>query len=56
VLLANGNVDPLVPLDQPPRLAAHLQAGGAEVTVKLLDASHGLTPQDVAAAQAWLGN
>lgn len=56
VLLANGNVDPLVPLDQPPRLAAHLQAGGAEVTVKMLDASHGLTPQDVAAAQAWLGN
>jgi len=54
VLLANGNVDPLVPLDHPPRLAAHLKAGGADVTTRMLDASHGLTPQDVAAAQSWL--
>jgi predicted esterase len=54
VLLANGYVDPLVPLDHPPRLAAHLRTGGADVTVRMLDASHGLTPQDVAAAQAWL--
>ncbi len=54
VLLLNGNVDPIVPLDQPPRLAALLRAGGADVTVQSLAASHGLTPQDVAHAQAWL--
>ena len=54
VLLLNGNVDPIVPLDHPPRLAALLRAGGAEVTQQLLPASHNLTPADVAAAQAWL--
>ena len=54
VLLLNGNVDPIVPLDQPPRLAALLRAGGAEVTQQFLTASHNLTPGDVAAAQGWL--
>ena len=56
VLLLNGNVDPIVPLAHPPRLAALLRAGGAEVTQQLLPASHNLTPADVAAAQAWLAN
>ena len=54
VLLLNGNVDPIIPLDHPPRLAALLRTGGAEVTAQSLAASHGLTPQDVAHAQAWL--
>ena len=54
VLLANGNVDPLVPIDHPSRLAAHLRAGGADVKVEMIPASHALTPQDVAAAQSWL--
>ena len=55
VLLLNGNVDPIVPLDHSPRLAALLRAGGADVTAQILPASHNLTPADVAAAQAWLG-
>jgi predicted esterase len=55
VLILNGNVDPIVPLDQPPRLAALLRAGGAEVTQQLLPASHQLTPGDISAARAWLG-
>ncbi len=54
VLLLNGKLDPIVPLDHPPRLAALLQAGGAHTTVEVLPASHGLTPGDLAAAQAWL--
>lgn len=54
VLLANGSMDPLVPPDHPERLAGLLRAGGADVQVNLIAASHGLTPQDVAAAQAWL--
>ncbi|HUR57255.1 MAG TPA: alpha/beta hydrolase, partial [Opitutaceae bacterium] len=54
VLLANGSVDPLVSPDDPPRLAALLRAGGAEVDVEVLQASHQLTPQDVALAQAWM--
>jgi phospholipase/carboxylesterase len=54
VLLLNGNVDPIVPLDHPPRLAALLRAGGADVTQQFLTASHGFTPGDLAAAQGWL--
>lgn len=54
VLLINGGVDPLVPHDQPPRLAAMLRAGGAEVKAEMVQASHQLTPQDVTLAQSWL--
>lgn len=54
VLILNGSTDPLVPSDHPNRLAALLKAGGADVTVTLLAASHGLTPQDLTAAKAWL--
>lgn len=54
VLLANGSMDPLVPPDHPEHLAELLRAGGADVQVNLIAASHGLTPQDVAAAQAWI--
>ena len=54
LLILSGAHDPIVPLDQPPRLASLLRTGGAEVTVQSLPASHALTPQDVAAAQAWL--
>lgn len=54
VLLCHGSTDPLVPPDHPDRLAALLRAGGAAVTVQRVAASHGLTPQDVAAAQSWL--
>ena len=54
VLLANGSFDPLVPADHPARLAALLRAGGADVRVHVSPASHALTSQDLAAAQAWL--
>ncbi len=54
-LLTNGTVDPIVPPDQPPRLAALLRAGGADVTQQMLRAGHGLTPADMTAAQAWFG-
>lgn len=54
VLLCNGSTDPLVPLDDPPRLAALLRAGGAEVKVQSVPASHALTSQDLAAAKEWL--
>ncbi len=54
VLLLNGSVDPIVPLDHPPRLAALLRTGDANVAQQFLPASHNLTPGDVTAAQAWL--
>jgi predicted esterase len=54
VLVCNGTMDPLVAPDEPARLAALLRAGGADVKVQSIPASHALTPQDVAAAQSWL--
>ena len=52
-LFLNGTVDPLVPLDHPPRLAALLHAGGADTTVELIAASHQFTSRDLTAAQDW---
>jgi phospholipase/carboxylesterase len=53
VLLLNGQHDPLVPLDHPPRLAALLEAGGARVDLELLPASHGLSRGDFTALHEW---
>lgn len=55
VLLCHGSTDPLVPPDDPPRLAAFLRAGGADVKVQSIPASHALTSQDLAATKEWLG-
>lgn len=55
-LLVTGTVDPLVPADDPGRLATLLRAGDAEVRVDTVQASHQLTPQDVALAKSWLAN
>jgi len=54
VLICSGSVDPLVPPDQPPRLAEICRRAGATVTTKVHAASHALVPADVAAAQEWL--
>jgi predicted esterase len=54
VLICYGSTDPLVPPSDPPRLAALLRAGGADVKIETLPASHALTPQDLAAARDWL--
>ena len=54
VLLCHGSTDPLVPPDHPARLAALLRAGGADVAIKTVQASHALTSQDVATAKEWL--
>lgn len=53
VLMSNGAHDPIVPADQPPRLAALLRAGGADVTLEIHPASHGLAAADISAAQRW---
>jgi len=54
ILLLNGSFDPLVPADQPPRLAALFRAGGAEVALEVHPASHGLARADIEKSQAWL--
>lgn len=54
VLQLNGAHDPIVPTDHPERLARLLRSGGAQVDVKVLPASHGLTSADVREAQRWV--
>lgn len=54
VLISSGNVDPIVPLDHPPRLAEMLRRAGADVTLRMHAASHGLVPGDFAAAKKFL--
>lgn len=56
VLIAHGTHDPIVPNDHPPRLAALLRAGGADVTLHAAPASHHLTPGDIAAAQKFFAD
>lgn len=53
LLIANGTQDPLVPTDHPHRLAAHYRAGGADVTLHLHGAGHGLVSSDIEAGQLW---
>ena len=54
VLLASGSNDPIVPAEHPPRLAALLRAGGADVVLHIEHAGHSLASGDLAAVQSWL--
>jgi len=54
VLLASGAHDPIVPDDHPGRLAETFRNAGAEVTELVHVASHGLVPDDLAAAAKFL--
>lgn len=53
-LITSGVVDPIVPAAEAPRLAALLEAGGAEVTQKSFPTGHNLTNGDLMAATAFL--
>jgi predicted esterase len=54
VLISAGRSDPIVPFDQPTRLADMLRAAGAEVTLNWQDAGHGVVQQDVIDVGQWL--
>ena len=54
VLIASGSHDELVTEDHPRRLAAHLRAGGAEVSIDVQPAGHRLVQADLLAAQRWI--
>ncbi|MEO6874861.1 MAG: alpha/beta hydrolase [Opitutaceae bacterium] len=56
VLIASGTQDPIVPNDHPSRLAALLRTGGAEVTLHMSAAGHGLVTADVTAAKKFLAD
>jgi predicted esterase len=54
VLLSSGRVDPIVPVDHPPRLAALLREAGAQVDLHWGETGHQLTAGDLSLAQNFL--
>jgi phospholipase/carboxylesterase len=54
VLISAGMADPIVPSENAERLAGLLRARGAEVTLRVQQASHGLIHDDITLAKSWL--
>jgi phospholipase/carboxylesterase len=54
VLIVSGAADPIVPADNAARLAAMLQAAGADVRHEIVPAGHGLSQPDVTLTRAWI--
>lgn len=54
VLILSGSADPIVPIDNPTRLAATLTAAGAEVEHVILPGGHALIQADVTRTASWL--
>jgi phospholipase/carboxylesterase len=54
ILMAEGRVDPIVPIENAERVAAQLRTAGADVTLHWSPAGHQLTQGDVDVARAWL--
>lgn len=55
VLLLSGRADPIVPPSNSTRLAAELEAAGADVTHRVLPTGHSISQADFQAVLAWLG-
>src|ERR1700704_1420479 len=56
VLISSGERDPIVPVENARRLAAMLEAAGADVTLRFESAGHALARGDIKAAKEWLMN
>jgi phospholipase/carboxylesterase len=54
VLILAGSDDPLVSADNREALVKLLKEAGANVSASVIEAGHGLTPQDIALATRWL--
>lgn len=54
VLILSGAMDPIVPAENPARLAALLEGAGAAVDHRTLPAGHGLSQADVTITKTWL--
>jgi predicted esterase len=54
VWIGAGANDPIVPTSEPQRLAKILQGAGANITIRLFDAGHNLTSEEVETARGWL--
>jgi phospholipase/carboxylesterase len=56
ILLLGGTHDPITPVEDLPQIAQQLQKRGAHVTIKRVQAFHGLVQDDLALARQWLGD
>ena len=56
VLISSGEHDPIVPVENAQRLAAMLQAAGANVILRFEPAGHALARGDIEVAKEWLMN
>jgi len=54
ILMLSGRDDPIVPAADRDRLAKLFAQAGAELAYQVVPAGHGLSPQDLALATAWL--
>ena len=54
VWIGAGTNDPIIPTSETKRLAEFLRRAGADVTMRFLQVSHALTPDDIDAARKWL--
>jgi phospholipase/carboxylesterase len=56
ILLLGGTHDPITPAEDLPRIAQQLEKRGALVTIKRVQAFHGLVQDDLVLARQWLGD
>jgi phospholipase/carboxylesterase len=56
ILLLGGTHDPITPAEDLPQIAQQLQKRGAHVTIKRVQAFHGLVQDDLVLARQWLGD
>ena len=55
VWIGAGNEDPIIPPSEAQRLVQLLRSAGADVTIRFLNAAHGLTNSEIEIAREWLG-
>ncbi|HEX4697104.1 MAG TPA: alpha/beta hydrolase [Candidatus Udaeobacter sp.] len=54
VWIGAGDYDEIIPTSEPQRLVGIFRTAGADVTIRFLNAGHGLTPTDISLARDWL--
>jgi phospholipase/carboxylesterase len=54
VWIGAGNQDPIIPTSETQRLVELLRGAGADVTIRFVNAGHGLTNNEIETARDWL--
>jgi predicted esterase len=56
VWIGAGNQDPIIPTSETQRLVDLLRSARADVTIRFVNAGHGLTNNEIEIARDWLMN